>query len=160
MYKLATQPQYHEELVSYGLQRYVSSGTFDGFDALCGVKALSIEYRRASQGSPLAYEDDPSMVLRPRSTLLSDMIKSTLEDLPLVSSFHSICPTRSTTLKSGRPDIFCPMLREESQVILPFHTGSPYQDESNDADGVFIARLSECPALALCPWGEEAVRRS
>ncbi|KAI0772209.1 hypothetical protein BC629DRAFT_745680 [Irpex lacteus] len=68
MYNLATDPKYHEEVTSYGLHRYIST-----------------EYRWASQGSPLAYEDDPTMVLRPHRTPLRDMVKSTLADLPLVS---------------------------------------------------------------------------
>lgn len=86
MYNLATDPKYHEEVTSYGLHRYISTGKLIRLNICHEADIPTIkEYRWASQGSPLAYEDDPTMVLRPHRTPLRDMVKSTLADLPLVS---------------------------------------------------------------------------
>ncbi|KAI0086903.1 P-loop containing nucleoside triphosphate hydrolase protein [Irpex rosettiformis] len=72
MFHLATIPEYHEEIASYGLGRYISS-----------------EYREATRRSPLSYEDDPYNAFNPHRSPLTDMVKSMLGDLPLI--YFALC---------------------------------------------------------------------
>ncbi|KAI0086894.1 hypothetical protein BDY19DRAFT_314804 [Irpex rosettiformis] len=67
MFQLANKPEYHEEIVSYGLNRYISS-----------------EYEQATRHSPLSYESKPHLAFQSHRSLVTDVVQSMTGDLPMI----------------------------------------------------------------------------
>ena len=95
MFCLATEPEFHEEIASYGLGGYISSGALLFYQCLYTTQNLTIsvsEYREAMQRSPLSYEDadDLYLAFNPRRSPITDMFRSFLGDLPLVRTIEHL----------------------------------------------------------------------